>query len=203
MPPLLDVRGLHTEFRTGAGIVRAVDGVSYTVEPGETVAIVGESGSGKSVGALSILRLIPDPPGRITDGRDPVRRPRPHAALRTRRCAQMRGGEIGMVFQEPMTSLNPVLTIGRQITETLEQHRGADRAAARASARSSCSDWSASPIRARRLQAVSASALGRHAPARDDRDRAGLRSQADHRRRADDRARRDHPGADPRADAAS
>ena len=68
MPPLLDVRDLHTEFRTGAGVVRAVDGVSYTVEPGETVAIVGESGSGKSVGALSILRLIPDPPGRITGG---------------------------------------------------------------------------------------------------------------------------------------
>src|SRR5262245_4773241 len=68
MPPLLDVRALHTEFRTGAGLVRAVDGISYTVEHGETVAIVGESGSGKSVGALSILRLIPDPPGRITAG---------------------------------------------------------------------------------------------------------------------------------------
>ena len=76
MPPLLEVKGLHTEFRTGAGLVRAVDGISYTVDHGETVAIVGESGSGKSVGALSILRLIPDPPGRITageilfDGRD-------------------------------------------------------------------------------------------------------------------------------------
>src|ERR1700679_687365 len=68
MPALLDVRDLHTEFRTGAGIVRAVDGVSYTVDAGETVAIVGESGSGKSVGAMSILRLIPDPPGRITQG---------------------------------------------------------------------------------------------------------------------------------------
>ena len=76
MPPLLEVKGLHTEFTTGAGLVRAVDGISYAVEQGETVAIVGESGSGKSVGALSILRLIPDPPGRITageilfDGRD-------------------------------------------------------------------------------------------------------------------------------------
>src|SRR6476661_9390798 len=68
MPPLLEVRDLHAEFRTGAGVVRAVDGISYTVEQGETVAIVGESGSGKSVGALSILRLIPDPPGRITRG---------------------------------------------------------------------------------------------------------------------------------------
>src|SRR5882672_10136890 len=129
MPPLLEVRGLHTEFRTGAGLVRAVDGVSYTVEAGETVAVVGESGSGKSVGALSILRLIPDPPGRITageiifDGRD-LRR------LSEAEMRQIRGRDIGMVFQEPMTSLNPVLTIGRQITETLEQHQGADRAAA-------------------------------------------------------------------------
>jgi len=129
MPPLLEVKGLHTEFRTGAGLVRAVDGISYTVERGETIAIVGESGSGKSVSALSILRLIPDPPGRITageilfDGRD----------LRTLSEAEMRrirGRDIGMVFQEPMTSLNPVLTIGRQITEVLEQHQGADRATA-------------------------------------------------------------------------
>ena len=68
MPPLLEVKDLHTEFRTGAGLVHAVDGISYTVEPGETVAIVGESGSGKSVSALSVLRLIADPPGRITHG---------------------------------------------------------------------------------------------------------------------------------------
>ncbi len=86
MPPLLEVRALHTEFRTGAGLVRAVDGISYTVEHGETVAIVGESGSGKSVGALSILRLIPDPPGRITggeilfDGKDLRGSPRPRCA---------------------------------------------------------------------------------------------------------------------------
>jgi oligopeptide/dipeptide ABC transporter ATP-binding protein len=129
LAPLLEVKDLHTEFRTGAGVVRAVDGISYTVEQGETVAIVGESGSGKSVGALSILRLIPDPPGRITRGavlfagRDLMQLP--DAQMR-----EVRGGDIGMVFQEPMTSLNPVLTIGRQITETLEQHRRADRAAA-------------------------------------------------------------------------
>jgi oligopeptide/dipeptide ABC transporter ATP-binding protein len=129
MPPLLDVRGLRTEFRTGAGLVPAVDGISYTVEAGETVAIVGESGSGKSVEALSIMRLIPDPPGRIVagevifDGRNLLTLP--EAEMR-----EVRGRDIGMVFQEPMTSLNPVLTIGRQITETLEQHQGADRAAA-------------------------------------------------------------------------
>jgi oligopeptide/dipeptide ABC transporter ATP-binding protein len=129
LPPLLDVKDLQTEFRTGAGVVRAVDGISYAVEQGETVAIVGESGSGKSVSALSILRLIPDPPGRITGGqvffggRDLMQLP-------DEQMREVRGNEIGMVFQEPMTSLNPVLTIGRQITETLEQHRGADRAAA-------------------------------------------------------------------------
>ena len=88
MAPLLDVRDLHTEFRTGAGIVRAVDGVSYTVDPGETVAIVGESGSGKSVGALSILRLIPDPPGRITRGQVLFAGRDLHGAVRTRRCAR-------------------------------------------------------------------------------------------------------------------
>ena len=129
MVPLLDVRDLHTEFRTGAGIVRAVDGVSYTVEQGETVAIVGESGSGKSVGALSILRLIPDPPGRITRGQV-LFLGRDLMSLPDAQMREVRGGDIGMVFQEPMTSLNPVLSIGRQITETVEQHRGADRAAA-------------------------------------------------------------------------
>ncbi|MFZ2136559.1 MAG: ABC transporter ATP-binding protein [Xanthobacteraceae bacterium] len=129
MAPLLDVRDLHTEFRTGAGVVRAVDGVSYTVEQGETVAIVGESGSGKSVGALSILRLIPDPPGRITRGQV-LFLGRDLMSLPDAQMRAVRGGDIGMVFQEPMTSLNPVLSIGRQITETVEQHRGADRAAA-------------------------------------------------------------------------
>ena len=129
MSPLLDVKDLHTEFRTGAGVVPAVDGISYSVERGETIAIVGESGSGKTAGALSILRLIPDPPGRITQGeilfagRDLLR-------LSDEQIRQVRGADIGMIFQEPMTSLNPVLTIGRQITETLEQHRGADRATA-------------------------------------------------------------------------
>jgi len=129
MPALLDVRNLHTEFRTGAGVVRAVDGVSYTVDPGETVAIVGESGSGKSVGAMSILRLIPDPPGRITEGQI-LFGGRDLLGLSPEEMREVRGSEIGMVFQEPMTSLNPVLTIGRQMTETLQQHRGADRATA-------------------------------------------------------------------------
>src|SRR5215216_5943395 len=133
LAPLLEVKNLHTEFRTGAGIVRAVDGVSYTVDPGETVAVVGESGSGKSVTAMSVLRLIPNPPGRVTggevwfDGRDLLK-------LSEEEMRQVRGGEIGMIFQEPMTSLNPVLTIERQITETLEEHRGTSPEAAHARA---------------------------------------------------------------------
>ena len=129
MPPLLEVRNLRTEFRTGAGLVRAVDGVSYSVDPGETVAVVGESGSGKSVGALSILRLIPDPPGRVVGG-EVIFAGRDLMRLSDSEMRKVRGGEIGMVFQEPMTSLNPVLSIGRQITEMVEQHRGSDRAAA-------------------------------------------------------------------------
>ncbi|HTW53041.1 MAG TPA: ABC transporter ATP-binding protein [Stellaceae bacterium] len=129
MPPLLEVRDLRTEFRTGAGVVRAVDGVSYTVDPGETVAVVGESGSGKSVGALSILRLIPNPPGRVVGG-EVLFGGRDIMKLSDAAMREVRGGEIGMVFQEPMTSLNPVLSIGRQITEMIEQHRGTDRAAA-------------------------------------------------------------------------
>src|ERR1700716_105184 len=110
LPPLLEVKDLHTEFRTGAGLVRAVDGISYTVDPGETVAIVGESGAGKSVSALSLLRLIPDPRGRITEG-EVVFAGRNLMQLSEEEMRQVRGGDIGMVFQEPMTSLNPVLTI--------------------------------------------------------------------------------------------
>src|SRR5271156_494504 len=129
LPPVLEVRDLRTEFRTGAGVVRAVDGVSYAVDPGETVAVVGESGSGKSVGALSILRLIPNPPGRVVGG-EIMFGGRDLMKLTDAEMREVRGGEIGMVFQEPMTSLNPVLSIGRQITEMVEQHRNADRAAA-------------------------------------------------------------------------
>jgi oligopeptide/dipeptide ABC transporter ATP-binding protein len=126
---LLEVRDLHTEFRTGAGLVRAVNGVSYTVDPGETVAVVGESGSGKSVGALSILRLIPDPPGKVVGGQV-IFGGRDIMKFSDAEMRKVRGGEIGMVFQEPMTSLNPVLSIGRQITEMIEQHRGTERVAA-------------------------------------------------------------------------
>jgi oligopeptide/dipeptide ABC transporter ATP-binding protein len=118
---LLEIENLQTHFFTSAGIVRAVDGISYDVEEGETVAIVGESGCGKSVGALSILRLVADPPGRIVGGS--IRfKGRDLLKLSDEEIRDVRGKDIAMVFQEPMTSLNPVLTIGRQLTETLQQH---------------------------------------------------------------------------------
>ena len=128
--PLLSVRDLRTYFYTDDGVVRAVDGVSYDVYPGEIVGLVGESGCGKTVSALSILRLIPQPPGRIVsgeiwfEGQDLLK-------LDDEGIRQIRGNKIGIVFQEPMTSLNPVLTIGRQLTEPLEVHLKMDRASAR------------------------------------------------------------------------
>jgi oligopeptide/dipeptide ABC transporter ATP-binding protein len=130
---LLEIENLQTQFFTSAGVVRAVDGISYDVIEGETVAIVGESGCGKSVSALSILRLIPDPPGRITEGS--IRfQGRDLLKLGDAEIRDVRGKDIAMVFQEPMTSLNPVLTIGRQLTETLQQHlnMSSEQATARA-----------------------------------------------------------------------
>ena len=118
---LLEIEGLKTQFFTSAGTVRAVDGVNYTVEEGETVAVVGESGCGKSVTALSIMRLVADPPGKIVEGQ--IRfRGSDLVSISEEEMRQIRGRDIGMVFQEPMTSLNPVLSIGRQLTETLETH---------------------------------------------------------------------------------
>jgi oligopeptide/dipeptide ABC transporter ATP-binding protein len=120
---LLDVRNLQTHFLTRGGVVRAVDGVSWDVNEGETVALVGESGCGKSVTALSIMRLVAQPAGRIAGGQV-LFKGRDLLALSEEEMRHVRGREIGMVFQEPMTSLNPVLTIGRQLTEGLEIHLG-------------------------------------------------------------------------------
>src|SRR5882762_10487856 len=131
--PILEVTDLRTWFFTRDGGVRAVDGVSVHVIPGETLAIVGESGCGKSVTALSILRLIPSPPGRIVSGM--IRfAGRDLLGLGEAQMREVRGNEISMIFQEPMTSLNPVLTIGHQIAETLTLHQGLSRRAALAKA---------------------------------------------------------------------
>ncbi len=130
MGALLQVKDLRTQFFTEEGVVKAVDGVSYDVEEGETLGLVGESGCGKSVSALSILRLIPNPPGKIVggeilfEGQDLLKADEDE-------IRHIRGNRIAMVFQEPMTSLNPVLTIGRQLTEAIELHLKYDKEQAR------------------------------------------------------------------------
>ena len=120
---ILEIKDLATYFYTEAGVVKAVDGISYELEQGEILGIVGESGCGKSVSALSVMRLVPYPPGRIVrgqvlfEGEDLLQ-------IDDAEIRHIRGNRIAMVFQEPMTSLNPVLTIGRQLTESLEVHQG-------------------------------------------------------------------------------
>ena len=123
MDNLLEVLNLKTYFYTSQGVVKAVDGVSYDVRAGETVALVGESGCGKTVSALSVMRLVAAPAGRIEDGQI-LFRGQDLLKLDEESMRRTRGREIAMVFQEPMTSLNPVLSIGRQLTETLEIHLG-------------------------------------------------------------------------------
>jgi oligopeptide transport system ATP-binding protein len=123
---LLEVKGLETRFYTQDGVVKAVNGISYTLNEGETLAIVGESGCGKSVGVLSLLRLIPEPPGKVTGG-EAVFMGRDLLKMNKESIRQVRGKEMAMIFQDPMTSLNPVLTISRQITEALELHMGMDK----------------------------------------------------------------------------
>ncbi len=120
---LLEVRNLRTHFFTPGAVVKAVDDVSFYLDEGETIGLVGESGCGKSVTALSLLRLIPDPPGRIISG-EIIFEGRDILKLEPDELREVRGGRIGMIFQEPMTSLNPVLTIGRQLTEPLKLHLG-------------------------------------------------------------------------------
>ncbi len=133
MAPVLEVRDLQTQFHTPDGIVKAVNGVSFYVDRGETLGIVGESGCGKSVTSLSIMRLIPSPPGKIAggqilfDGEDLVQ-------ATEEEMRHIRGNRIAMIFQDPMTSLNPVLTIGRQITESLELHMNLSQREARSRA---------------------------------------------------------------------
>ncbi|MDY7041695.1 MAG: ABC transporter ATP-binding protein, partial [Chloroflexota bacterium] len=123
MTPLLEVRDLTTRFHTLDGVVHAVNGISYTLEEGETLGIVGESGCGKSVSVLSVMQLIPEPPGKIAAGQV-IYREQNLLKVDESQMQHIRGKEIAMVFQDPMTSLNPVLTIGRQIGEALRVHMG-------------------------------------------------------------------------------
>ncbi len=129
MAPLLQVRDLRTSFFTDEGEVKAVNGVSYDVEAGETLGLVGESGCGKSVSALSLLRLIASPPGKILGG-EVIFEGEDLLKVDESEIRHVRGNKIAMIFQEPMTSLNPVLTIGKQLTEALELHMDMDAASA-------------------------------------------------------------------------
>jgi peptide/nickel transport system ATP-binding protein len=136
MAPLLSVQNLRAHFATRTGVLRAVDGLSFDVTAGETLAIVGESGCGKSVTSLSILRLLDEPPAKLAGsvlfgGRDLIKLD--EAAMR-----RLRGNEISMIFQEPMTSLNPLLTVGHQLAEPIMLHQGLGDAAARARVRPRC-----------------------------------------------------------------
>ncbi len=124
--PMLEVKGLKTQFFTQDGVVKAVDGVSFYVNEGETLGIVGESGCGKSVSVLSVMRLIPQPPGKIVDG-EVLFEGQDLVKLSDDEIRRVRGNKIAMIFQDPMTSLNPVLTIGRQIQEALELHMGMNK----------------------------------------------------------------------------
>ncbi|MEC7233445.1 MAG: ABC transporter ATP-binding protein [Planctomycetota bacterium] len=130
---LLEIEGLKTYFHTDEGVAKAVDGVSYAIRPGETLGVVGESGSGKSVTALSILQLLPMPPGRFEGGSIRFRGEELIGA-EEERLREIRGNDIAMIFQEPMTALNPVFTVGNQIGETVKLHQGLDDEAARARA---------------------------------------------------------------------
>jgi oligopeptide transport system ATP-binding protein len=128
--PLLEVKDLRTQFMTQDGVVKAVDGVSFMVMPGETLGVVGESGSGKSMTGLSIMRLIPMPPGKIASG-EVLLEGRDILKMSDNDVRKIRGKEIAMIFQDPMTSLNPVLTISRQLCEAIQLHLGMNRDQAR------------------------------------------------------------------------
>ncbi|MBV8776786.1 MAG: ABC transporter ATP-binding protein [Alphaproteobacteria bacterium] len=131
--PVLEIVDLHTHFFTEAGVIRAVDGVSYAIQAGETLGIVGESGCGKSVTALSVLRLVANPPGRIVAGT--VRLDGSNLLeMSEAEMEEIRGNDISMIFQEPMTSLNPLMTVGRQIAETIALHQRVPAQAAMAKA---------------------------------------------------------------------
>ncbi len=139
MEPVLSIRDLKTHFYTQEGVVRAVDGLSYDLMPGKTLGIVGESGCGKSVHALSILRLIPSPPGKIVGGEILFKTKETSkdkgkvvdlTKISNRQMRSIRGAQIAMIFQEPMTSLNPVLTVGEQIAEAIRYHENASSATA-------------------------------------------------------------------------
>lgn len=133
MEKVLEVKKLETEFKTQRGVIKAVNGISYHLNAGETLGIVGESGSGKSVGVMSLMRLIPSPPGEITGG-EVIMDGRDIAKISEEEMRDVRGNDIAMIFQDPMTSLNPIMPIGQQISEGIERHMKLSKKDARARA---------------------------------------------------------------------
>ena len=200
MAPLLEVKNLVTQFFTMEGVVKAVDGISYDLEPGETLGLVGESGCGKSVSALSVMRLIPWPPGRVMSG-EVIFEGEDLLKIDNDEMRSIRGKEIAMVFQEPMTSLNPVLTIGRQLTETMELHLNLDKQGAQQRA-VDLLQMVGIPDSERRLAQYPHQFSGWlglgcvPTPEGDDCHGAELQSQASDCRRAYYRAGRNHSGPD-------
>jgi ABC-type dipeptide/oligopeptide/nickel transport system ATPase component len=193
MNQLLSIRGLRTYFYTESGVAKAVDGVDLDIAEGEVLGLVGESGSGKSVTALSILRLIPDPPGRIVAG-EVLFTGRDLLKLSWDQIREIRGNDISMVFQEPMTSLNPVFTIGMQVMEVILAHEDVSKEEAHRRAVEILTEVGIPDAEQRMKQYP-------HHFSGGQRDSARAQPLAAHRRRADDGARRDDPGADSRPDA--
>ena len=196
-PTLLEVSDLRVQFPTEDGVVHAVDGISYEVRDGKTLGIVGESGSGKTVSSLTTLGLTRGP-GRERQRQHPRSRAATWSALGTNEMRSIRGNDIAMIFQDPLSSLHPFYKVGTQLIEAIQAHSDASQGR-RARAGGRAADLVGIPDPAAARRPVSARVLRRHAPARDDRDGAGQRAEAADRRRADDRARRDRPGADPGA----
>ena len=193
MPPsILDVHDLAVTFRSEAGDVAAVRGISYQVRPGEVLGIVGESGSGKSVSSLAVMGLLAGN-ARVTGS---VRfRDQNLLGLNDRELSDIRGRRISMIFQDPLSALTPVYTVGDQIAEAVLAHNDVTRDAARARAVESAGERRHSKCRAA-CHGIPARVLRRHAPARHDCDGDGESAGRDHRRRADHRARRHDSGAD-------
>ena len=188
------MRNLRTHFFTRAGVVKAVDDVSFTIARGQVLGLVGESGSGKTVTGFSIIGLV-DPPGRIAGG-SILYQGQDLAKLSEREMRTLRGNRIAMIFQDPMMTLNPVLRIDTQMIEAVQAHAKVSHAEARARARDALG-MVGIPSPDERLARLSAPVLRRHAPARRDRHRAAAPSRPADRRRTDHGAGRHHPGADP------
>ena len=174
--PLLEIKGLKTHFKTDDGWLHAVDGVDLVIDRGQTVCVVGESGCGKTVTAMTVMKLVPMPPGRIVAGQV-LWQGRDLVSASSDEMRRIRAKEIAIIFQEPMTSLNPVYSIGEQIAESLRLHEGLG-AQGRARARGRDAGAGADPDAAAPRPRLPAPVLGRHAPAGDDRDRPGVQSRS-------------------------